>query len=848
MPRHLYRPRILAASIALLSAGTLHAVSDTWTGATDGDFLNPANWLGNNVPGAPGLLNGNTDTATFNNAVNTAITLSADRNLKFLNFFNTGGGLGAFTLSGSTLSLSDSLTTAGAVQLFGGWSAANQTINNNLLLNRNTGSVDYLFAVSPGYGGTLTFGGAITTAATTATTQLAVRSGTASQIVLSGGIHDNAAGLVQVNVAVSSTGTTTLSGVNGFTGGLLAQGGRVLIDDTAGGAVLAAGNALTASSATVEFRGASSGASSETLGNYLAGQFSSNRVLLNPNGGSGLTVQVAGLGISGTGAVGLSLFDLPAGTVFKTAAALPVNSTSANVSLRNGIVMSSGNPGTGNSFRASYFIKDSGGTGFATQNANNELVRFTGATVLAPGVDEATVTSANSHYLLSSSLTRTAALNFSTFQIDTSGGAVTLNMGANAFNATAAHGRTLLVTGSNDATVTGTGSVSNTVFVRNQGTGVFTLDQTLVAGQALISSGPGFNVYSRALAGDLYVAEGALRMTLDQNYNVNILRIYDGGVLELGADLNGTGTGDFSRALSNAPAANQLAFLGSGGFSAFTATPGGTRVVNFGGAGAGVQWNANGFVSGELVLSSERSNATLELANPIDLTNASRTIQVHNGSAPIDARLLGALTGTSGFNSGIYKTGTGTLELGPAISSYTGTTEVAAGRLLLSGALSGTVAAIVSGGTLELGASNVLNNAAAIKLESGVFATGGFSDTVGALTLAGSAILDMGTGASLFTFANSSAQPWTGTLSITNWSGSQSGGGTDQLFFGSDATGLSSVQIAAVQFVNPDGFAPGNYGAKLLDTGELVAIPEPGAAASLLGGLGLLLGLRRRRS
>lgn len=119
----------------------------------------------------------------------------------------------------------------------------------------------------------------------------------------------------------------------------------------------------------------------------------------------------------------------------------------------------------------------------------------------------------------------------------------------------------------------------------------------------------------------------------------------------------------------------------------------------------------------------------------------------------------------------------------------------------------------------------------------------------GALTLSTGVVstIDLGGGASIFLLANSSAQAWNGTLSITNWSGSTSGGGTDQLFFGTDATGLTAGQIAAVSFLNPDGFAPGTSGAQLLSTGELVVIPEPASAAMFLGGMASLLGLRRFR-
>jgi hypothetical protein len=71
-------------------------------------------------------------------------------------------------------------------------------------------------------------------------------------------------------------------------------------------------------------------------------------------------------------------------------------------------------------------------------------------------------------------------------------------------------------------------------------------------------------------------------------------------------------------------------------------------------------------------------------------------------------------------------------------------------------------------------------------------------------------------------FDNSSAVAWNaGTLTITNWNGSASGGGPDQIFFGTDATGLTAGQLGQITWINPYG--GGNItGAKILATGEIV--------------------------
>ena len=89
------RAIILASSIAsLFATGNAIAVNDSWTGATDGTWATPGNWLGGNVPGAG-------DIATFNGASgNTIIDL--------------GGGVGIQSLVFDTATVADYTIGAGA--------------------------------------------------------------------------------------------------------------------------------------------------------------------------------------------------------------------------------------------------------------------------------------------------------------------------------------------------------------------------------------------------------------------------------------------------------------------------------------------------------------------------------------------------------------------------------------------------------------------------------------------------------------------------------------------------------------------------------------------------------------
>lgn len=186
-------------------------------------------------------------------------------------------------------------------------------------------------------------------------------------------------------------------------------------------------------------------------------------------------------------------------------------------------------------------------------------------------------------------------------------------------------------------------------------------------------------------------------------------------------------------------------------------------------------------------------------------------------------------------NMSLTKAGSGTLTLAGATNSaytYTGTTTIAQG-------------------TLALAQNNLLPDAAPITLSGGTFNTGGatngFSDTTGAMTLASSSSIDLGgngtAAASILHFANSAATAWSGTLTIANWGGSTNGGGVDQVYFGSDATGLTAQQLSEITFT---GFSPG---AAILSNGEVVPnVPEPVGLGVLSVGAGALLRRRKRRT
>ena len=157
---------------------------------------------------------------------------------------------------------------------------------------------------------------------------------------------------------------------------------------------------------------------------------------------------------------------------------------------------------------------------------------------------------------------------------------------------------------------------------------------------------------------------------------------FNGGNAVLGLTV---ASGDFTRGLGSG--ATQVQFSNAGGWAAY----GADRSVDLGGAGASVNWGTatTGFNGKQLNLGAASATHMVTLVNPVDLEGAVRTVQVEDGPAAIEAKMLGAITGSGGLT----KTGSGTLLLPTANPSYTGVTSVNVGTLVVTdGAALGTTA------------------------------------------------------------------------------------------------------------------------------------------------------------
>lgn len=151
-----------------------------------------------------------------------------------------------------------------------------------------------------------------------------------------------------------------------------------------------------------------------------------------------------------------------------------------------------------------------------------------------------------------------------------------------------------------------------------------------------------------------------------------------------------------------------------------------------------------------------------------------------------------------------------------SVINYTGTTVQTIGTVFPGFSMK---IANSSTSGVSLTASNIASITSATNLElAGNMSSGGFNQSFGAITLSGNSIISLGSGSHALNFPDCSTSFWdpTKTIVIKGWIGTAGASGTaGKIYFGTNASGLATAQLAAISF-------QGYVGALLLPTGELV--------------------------
>ncbi|MCU0795626.1 MAG: autotransporter-associated beta strand repeat-containing protein [Akkermansiaceae bacterium] len=297
-------------------------------------------------------------------------------------------------------------------------------------------------------------------------------------------------------------------------------------------------------------------------------------------------------------------------------------------------------------------------------------------------------------------------------------------------------------------TVAGGGGFTAPLGAIRGGSGVNTIESavTLANGTVRVGNGGTSTTFSGAITATTGSGFGLLiRQAANQgviisntgNYWEGTTQLHDGshyfhaGALPSATNLSNAlsastwfeTNGSFTRAVGTG--AGQVQFNSTAGrINGFSAR-GGDLTVNLGGASAGLTWGSGGFTPAILGLAGANATGTLTWQNPINLNGATRTIDVVNGTAAIDAEMTGAISGTG--SSVLTKTGSGTLLLSTA-NSHAGGTVIAGSQSVVNPLRISHANALGTGG-LTIG-SGGNNDSSRLELTGGITVT----NTIATLT------------------------------------------------------------------------------------------------------------------
>lgn len=756
-PRPFFFGRLLLPAAALVSfSGSALAADQTWSGTTDGNWATGTNWSGGAAPGgATGGASG--DTATFNNNVNTTVTVDATRNIKNI-LFDTGAG--AFSFGGGLLVL----TNAGAVTMNAGV-ANTETINSNILLSATASSTYSFINNSSTAGANLNITGNVTgqTTATAETLTLGGSNGGTISGVIGNGTQGGSVALTK-----SGAGTWTLSGANTYTGTTAVTAGTVKIGNSS---ALGGSRVNLTAGATLDLNGNNLGVAFINNGAALAGG-----VIDNVSAGGNVTLTV-GSGLGGVSATSTNYtsIDTFSGVIQNTTGTVGLTKVSPAVANQTASIPASVSLLTGPN---------------VLRLTNNNT--YTGATTIKGGVIElafnisnnggATVTS---NIISASSALVLAGGDLINDSNATSGGG-TQTFASLTLDAGASHIGTYRKSG-------GSGTTNLNVITRNVG-GVIDFQSRPSGGSSNAKLGDGDGTNNTKTANASFSGGSATILGGWAVFNQNTWAVSAGNGTTSGA-ISGLGT----YSATYAAGTNVNSAIG-------TSTPGAMTInsLRFNNAGAysiDTSGNLNIATGGILVTTGVGANAVSINNNNLTSGNGQDLIVTQNNSA-------GGMTITSNITgtTGLTKSGIGSLTLTPnAANTFTGQLTINTGALILGNANAlnsngSTYNDVVFGGTSQI---NGTSSGANYVFQNGTLTLNGFNATVASLTSSadssGTAIVQNASGTSAATLTVNGTTSTTFAGILQNGTGgnalslTKSGSSTLTLSGASTYTGATTV-------------------------------------------------------
>ena len=241
-----------------------------------------------------------------------------------------------------------------------------------------------------------------------------------------------------------------------------------------------------------------------------------------------------------------------------------------------------------------------------------------------------------------------------------------------------------------------------------------------------------------------------------------------------------------------------------------------------------------------------QTGGTNSIAGEVTMQDVESTLNLSGGLLAMDS-----LTANPGWSGGIILSG-GTLVIsnslnvgGTSLPNWRGFSG--GGTLVVHDIALGVYANFSCG-------NGVINQSGTLYMSDANLYSGSNSVQFGPLSLGGAnsgatnSTLYLVSPTSILNFGDSSGQAWgdNSLLVIEGWTGSLSGSGPQQIVFGKNSGGLTSTQLAHIQFHNPAGLTNRMYPARILSNGEIVpavggALPASMALQSQPGGMQIKL-------